>query len=933
MPQKLTPLAGALALACLAATPLDAQRPTYTANDRVAPYTGTFRPGMNLNFVPPWSTDELTDLAAGNPALGIVGLGAKSTRPGLFDEVLGRFGYDVSLEDFAYFEAAGMSDLTAIVGFPTDEHRAYFESPCYAEGKYNALFEGIYEPIWDDGADGTPYNDDNLWAAYLYEVVTRYTDHVKFWEIWNEPGLYKGDPAESEKFWGEPDYPGSWWTVDPDPCDYVIHAPIEHFVRTLRVAYEVIKTISPDDYVAIAGVGSQSFLDALLRNTDEPTEGRVTPDYPYGGGAYFDVMGFHTYPHLDGSTAFERTGFFARHSDGAADGIIERRLGGYQAVLARYGYDGVTYPKKEHICTEVNLPRLTFSERYLSGEEAQVNFIAKCMIAFKLNRVHQMHVYSISDQVAAAEADSEFDAMGMYEYLPDAPVGEAVAHEAAKAYKTASDRLFDTEYDAQRTAAMDLPDGLRGYAFAKPAGDGYVYALWAETVVDQSEEASGTYAFSAALAEGGKSLTAYAYDAAHTGETATVAVGEPIALDATPVFFETGAGDTDDGDNEPPLIAEGVDLELTMAVDRASVPVYDYVTFELTLANVGTEDAADVRVAFPKPADYAYSGSEASSGRYSDWIGEWKVGTVPAGQTATLRVRLFTLSAAPRVAFAQVASAGGAPDVDSTPGNGDGATPAEDDEAAVAVNGGEVDTGGDSDDHADGEEPGAGPDAVDLELAATTTATGYERYRTVPYRLTLTNAGTRAATDVTVDVPYPAEFVHTASATDAGRFSTGSQKWRVGNVAAGATVRLDLTLFPLRGEGAATLFAQVEAQAGGLDADSAPGNATCCAPAEDDEAVVTVRPGSATASLAVGEVATAILPDRAYVTWTAPDRAVDAELFIADALGRALGRRVLAGGPGRHREEVDTSDLPAGAYALVVLIGGRATTVPFAITR
>ena len=929
MSQTYARAAAALLLAAPLALPLLGQGPDYTANDRVVPYEGSFRPGMNLNYVPPWSTADLADLAAGNEARGIVGLGAKSTRPGLFDEVLGVYGYDASLDDFAYFEAAGMTDLTAIVGFPKDGNRAYFESPCHEEEKWNALFRGIYEPIWDGGANGTPYHDDNLWAAYLYEVVTRYTDQVKFWEIWNEPGLYRGDPAESEKFWGGPDYPGSWWVDDPDPCDYVIHAPIEHFVRTLRVAYEVIKAVSPDDYVAIAGVGSQSFLDALLRNTDEPTEGRVTPEFPRYGGAYFDVLGFHTYPHLDGSTAFKPQNYYARHSDGAADGIIARRLGGYRAVLEKHGYDGVTYPRKEHICTEVNVPRITFTERYFSGPEQQVNFMAKAMIALKLNRVHQMHVFSISDKVPAAEADFEFDAMGMYEYLPDAAAGEAVAHEAAKAYKTASDRLFGNAYDADRTAAMNLPDGLRGYAFAKPAGAGYVYALWAETRVDQSEEASGTYAFDASLLGDDAALTRYDYDAAHTGETAAVAAGEPIALTGRPLFFETGAGSLPDdggGDGAATGVA-GVDLALAIRADRAAVPRYDYVSFALELTNAGTDDATDVAVAFPKPADYAYAGSTSSGGRYSDWIGRWDVGDVPAGATATLEVRLFTLSDEPRVAYAEVSAAGGEPDVDSTPGNGDGAAPAEDDEAAVGINGAVVA----GDDDGDGD-PAAPPAGVDLELAASASASGYERYATVDYRLELTNAGDRDAVDVAVGVPYPEAFVHTANATAAGRFSTGSQTWRVGPVAAGATVTLDLTLFSLRAEGDATLFAQVAAQAGGPDADSAPANATCCTPREDDEAAVTLQPAT-TAALRVGEVETAFLPGRAYVTWTAPSRDVAAEAFVSDALGRPLRRHELAAGSGEHREEIRTNDLAPGAYALVVVIDGRATAASFVVSR
>ena len=97
----------------------------------------------------------------------------------------------------------------------------------------------------------------------------------------------------------EPGQPGNWWENNPDPCDYKLRAPIFHYIRTLRISYEVIKSIAPDDYVCIAGLGFDSFLDALLRNTDNPDDGKVTAEYPLGAGAYFDVVGFHVYPHID----------------------------------------------------------------------------------------------------------------------------------------------------------------------------------------------------------------------------------------------------------------------------------------------------------------------------------------------------------------------------------------------------------------------------------------------------------------------------------------------------------------------------------------------------------------------------------------------------------------------------------------------------------
>jgi len=54
----------------------------------------------------------------------------------------------------------------------------------------------------------------------------------------------------------------------------------------LRIAWEVIKKYQPNEYVCM-GSGYPAFVDVILRNTDNPTDGSVTTDYPNKGGSYF----------------------------------------------------------------------------------------------------------------------------------------------------------------------------------------------------------------------------------------------------------------------------------------------------------------------------------------------------------------------------------------------------------------------------------------------------------------------------------------------------------------------------------------------------------------------------------------------------------------------------------------------------------------------
>ncbi|HHB78804.1 MAG TPA: HYR domain-containing protein [Saprospiraceae bacterium] len=473
----------------------------YTANDQVAPYPGVFRPGINFDYYPPYTGIDLANISAGNPALNLPGIGSRTSRPALYENFTEIWGIDFLVNDFQHFQSLGMEDLTMIVGFPAEWHRDH-QVYCSDGVTQSQMFANLYTPVWDGGANGTPYNDDNYLAAYMYQLVTTYHDHVKFWEIWNEPGF----DHSFVQGWQPPGGPGNWWDNDPSPCVNHFKAPIEHFVRTLRICYDVIKTVDPDAYVALAGVGFESFLDAVLRNTDNPVDGSVTPDYPLGGGAYFDVMGFHTYPDIDGSVrewdSNTNQWVYHRNSDAAAQGIPNRR-NTYQNRLAMYGYDGITYPKKEWIITEINTPRVPFynvNPNSMASDESQTNYITKAVVAAMKLDIRQMHPYQLADRETVANADEEFDLLGMYlNFNNTQPYTSLTKTNEGIAYTTTSKLIFGTRYDAAKTAAMNLPSNLDGAAFYDAPNNRYKYILWAKTTLDKSEAASGTYSFPASF--------------------------------------------------------------------------------------------------------------------------------------------------------------------------------------------------------------------------------------------------------------------------------------------------------------------------------------------------------------------------------------------------------------------------------------------------
>jgi len=500
---------------------------TSTANDFVPTYEGAFGYGTNPGYYPPYYYDkELAALAHGTPNGRVPGVGVTTIRPGLFDHFLDYWGYDIRKDAFQYYQDIGLRNVVAFIGFPADRNR---EQAYYCPNNRSEMFKNLYEPIWDNGENGTPVNDNNPYALYVWKMATTYRGLINIYEVWNEPDVDTGNG------WAPRGTAGNWWENAPAPCETKLKSPPFFYIRTLRISYEVIKSVDPKAFVAVGGLGWASYLDVICRYTDEPFGGAVSGQYPLKGGAYFDCMSFHSYPHLDNSMRDWDNSIFNfsynRHSDAAVDGIWRLR-DKFDEVLKNYGYDNAEYPEKLWICTEFNLPRKAFGE-YLGSEEAQVNFLIKALVMAQMKGVAQMHTYALADEKPESEAQNEFSYMGLFKNLNNVLPFAGEPTVEAWALKTTHDQLADKKYNRVQTERMHLPANVRGAAFKDTLGQ-FTYVLWAVTSQDKSESAQAYYAFPKELHLKYVDLKPWHYSQSKTHRISTP---EQVELTGSPVFI------------------------------------------------------------------------------------------------------------------------------------------------------------------------------------------------------------------------------------------------------------------------------------------------------------------------------------------------------------------------------------------------------------
>ncbi len=296
--------------------------------------------------------------------------------------------------------------------------------------------------------------------------------------------------------------------------------------------------------------------------------------------------------------------------------------------------------------------------------------------------------------------------------------------------------------------------------------------------------------------------------------TAQVSAADQPDIDSTP-----GNNNPDEDDQDSVTIAAPqIDLSLTKTVDNATPDVGENITFTVTVANAGPDNATGVRVRDVIPNGLQFVSAATVSGFYNASLGIWDIGSIPAAGNATLTITVTPTSTQMVTNTAEVIAAD-QPDADSTPDNND---PNEDDQDSVMI----------------------GPQQIDLSLVKDVDDNRPNVGDTIEFVITVSNAGPSPATGVVVQDLLPSGLTFVSSSASVGGYNSSTGQWSVGTIAPASSQNLAIRA---RVDNSATVTNTAEVIAATpIDVDSTPGNNN---PDEDDQDSIVIAPLVADLSL------------------------------------------------------------------------------------
>jgi uncharacterized repeat protein (TIGR01451 family) len=287
-----------------------------------------------------------------------------------------------------------------------------------------------------------------------------------------------------------------------------------------------------------------------------------------------------------------------------------------------------------------------------------------------------------------------------------------------------------------------LPTGLDSSAVALPPGITFV--------------AFGTFHVDSLAADATLTATAKAVAAPGTAGRTLTNVIKVLSLDQTDPDVAN-----DQASSQVVVSGAPLDLAVTKSVSPASPVEADTAVFTVRVRNLGSVDATTVVVKDSLLAPYTMGGFTPSQGSFAPASGRWAVGTVAAGDSATLVIRALVADGAAGKAWPNTASLVSLDQVDPN---------AQNDQATVS--------------------PTVQKRRLDVEVAKTVDQTLPPSGSSVTFTVMAINHGPGAATNVLVSDTLPAGLTLSVATPSVGTYSASTRLWTIPSIAAGDTARL-----------------------------------------------------------------------------------------------------------------------------------------------
>jgi hypothetical protein len=293
-------------------------------------------------------------------------------------------------------------------------------------------------PSWAQKLPGYscgPIADDKLAAFgnFMFDLVNRYKDRVKYWEIWNEPDI---DPDLVP-----PDSGFGCWGDQDDP-----YYGGGQFAAMLQVIYPRIKAADPQAQVLVGGLLLDCDPDRVC--TLNPASRFLEGILVNGGASFFDGVAFHAYDYYTGVLGgYENSNWDS--SSQTTGPVLSAKADFIRSVLGTYGA----------------------SNKYLMASEVALVCSANCDINFENTKAYyiaQVYGAAYSKKLRAAMWYATYAKWKFTDLLFD-PLTSTPGYYA---FKFGAAKLAEAQFSRPLSPAV----GVIGYEFTLP--DRRTWLVW-----------------------------------------------------------------------------------------------------------------------------------------------------------------------------------------------------------------------------------------------------------------------------------------------------------------------------------------------------------------------------------------------------------------------------------------------------------------------